>query len=333
MEQKDFDIYEILKGIPAGTPLYSPLCGNVEFTFVEADKEKAEAIWTDDKNGEYAFDKNGRWMKEGEVLLFPSKEMRDWSKFFKKGDVLEFVGDKKVQGTCTFEKFEDETKTSFLGRYVKENECLCTRPMTFVTVDWVKNDDPAEYIRFVEERLGGKLNLETLEIEKKPAFEIGKLYVFNEEDEDGNITVIGKLIGKDESNGTLTFGTQYEIETENFVTDQTFDLNTSIHKELREATENEAELFSKHYSIWQEKEKKAKSKCSFKPFDKVLVRSGREFNWYPALFVRERGENYAKRVIALPIHIGTAAEFSSCIPFEGNEHLAFTDEDFVELPF
>ena len=334
MEQKDFDIYEILKGMPDGTPLYSPLCGNVEFNSVAEDKDKAEAIWTLDKNGEYAFDKNGRWMKGGEVLLFPSKEMRDWSKFFKKGDVLEYVGDENAQGTCTFEKFEDETKKRFIGRFVKEKEVLNpNRSVTFLTVDWVKNDDPAEYIRFVEERLGGKLNLETLEIEKKPAFEIGKLYVFDEQDEDGNITVIGKLIGKDESNGTLTFGTQYEIETENFVTDQTFDLNTSIHKELREATENEEELFSKHYSIWQENEKKAKSKCSFKPFDKVLVRSGREFNWYPALFVRERGENYAKRVIALPIHIGTAAEFSSCIPFEGNEHLAFTDEDFVELPF
>ena len=122
MEQKDFDIYEILKGMPDGTPLYSPLCGNVEFNSVEEDKDKAEAIWTLDKNGEYAFDKNGRWMKGGEVLLFPSKEMGDWSKFFKKGDVLEFVGDKKVQGTCTFEKFEDETKTRFIGRYVKENE-------------------------------------------------------------------------------------------------------------------------------------------------------------------------------------------------------------------
>ena len=333
MEQKDFDIYEILKGMPDGTPLYSPLCGNVEFNSVAEDKDKAEAIWTLDKNGEYAFDKNGRWMKGGEVLLFPSKEMRDWSKFFKKGDVLEFAGDENVHVTCTFEKYEDETKMKFLGVYLKEKECIYTSHGTFRTADWVKNDDPAEYIRFVEERLGGKLNLETLEIEKKPAFEIGKLYVFDDEDEYGNITVIGKLIGKDESNGTLTFGTQYEIETENFVTDQTFDLNTSIHKELREATENEEELFSKHYSIWQENEKKAKSKCSFKPFDKVLVRSGREFNWYPALFVRERGENYAKRVIALPIHIGTAAEFSSCIPFEGNEHLAFTDEDFVELPF
>lgn len=332
MEQKDIDIYEILKGVPAGTPLYSPLCGNVEFTFVEADKEKAEAIWTEDKNGEYAFDKNGRWMKGGEVMLFPSKEMRDWSKFFKKGDVLEFAGDENVHGTCTFEKFEDETKMKFLGVYLKEKECIYTSHWTFRTADWVKNDDPAEYIRFVEERLGGKLNRETLEIEK-PSLEIGKLYVFDEQDEDGNITVIGKLIGKDESKGTLTFGTQYEIETENFVTDQTFDINISLHKELREATENEVELFEKHYSIWQEKEKKAKEHPVFKPFDKVLVRSGREFNWYPALFVRDRGENSAKRYIALPIHIGTAADFTSCIPFEGHENIAFRDYDIENLPF
>ena len=332
MEQKDFDIYEILKGMPGGTPLYSPLCGNVEFTYVEADKEKAEAIWTLDKNGEYAFDKNGRWMKGGEVLHFPSKEMRYWSKFFKNGDVLEFVGHENDQGTCTFEKFEDETKTRFIGRYVKENECLCTRPMTFVTVDWVKNDDPAEYIRFVEERLGGKLNLETLEIEKKPAFEIGKLYFFDEQDEDENITVIGKLIGKDESKGWLTFGTQYEIETEKFVTDQTFHLNTSLHKELREATELEVEIFNKHYDIWK-KEKEAKEQPAFKPFDKVLVRSGDNFKWIPAFFVRDRGEDFSARFNALPINIGTAADFSHCIPYEGHENIAFTDYDIENLPF
>ena len=324
MEQKDLDIYEILKGMPDGTPLYSPLCGNVEFNSVAEDKDKAEAIWTLDKNGEYAFDKNGRWMKGGEVLLFPSKEMRDWSKFFKKGDVLEFVGDKKVQGTCTFEKFEDETKMKFLGVYLKEKECIYTSHGTFRTANWVKSDDPAEYIRFVEERLGGKLNLETLEIEKKPAFEIGKLYVFNEEDEDGDVTVIGKLIGKDESDDTLTFGTQYEIETENFVTDQTFYLNTSLHKELREATENEAELFNKHYAIWK-KEKKAKSKFSFKPFDKVLVRSGDNFKWIPAFFVRDRGEDFSARFNALPIKIGTAGDCSHCVPYDGHENIVFSD--------
>ena len=329
MEQKDIDIYEILKGMPDGTPLYTPMCGNVEFTSVEADKEKMEAVWTEDKNGEYSYNKNGRWMEGGEVLLFPSKEMRDWSKFFKKGDVLEFVGDEKLQGTCTFDKYEDETKTRFLGRFVKEKEVLNpNRSATFRTVDWVKSDDPAGYIRFVEERLGGKLNTETMEIEKpeKIAFEIGNLYVFNEEDEDGNVTVIGELIGKYESEDTLRFGNQYEFENENFVTDQAFDLRISLHKELREATENEVELFNKHYSILTEKEKEAMAQPDFKPFDKVLVRSGKRCEWLPAFFVRDRGEDFAWRYNALLIHSGHAGDFFSCIPFDGNEHLAFTLE-------
>ena len=331
MEQKDFDIYDILKGMPDGTPLYTPLCGNVEFTSVAADKEKAEAIWTEDKNGEYAFDKNGKWMKGGEVLLFPSNEMRDWSKFFKKGDVLVFQG-VAMLGICIFEKYEDETLVRFRCRHVSKNGNLYSRQTSFETEDWVKSENPDSYIKFVEDRLGGKLNLETLEIEK-PAFEIGKLYVFDEQDEDGNITVIGKLIGKDESKGTLTFGTQYEIETENFVTDQTFDLNTSLHKELREATENEVELFNKHYSIWKEKEKKAKEQPDFKPFDKVLVRSGNNCSWLPAFFVRDRGEDFAWRFNVLPIHSGHAGDFASCIPFEGHENIAFTSYDIENLPF
>lgn len=335
MEQKDIDIYEILNDVECGTELYTPMCGNVELRYLQDNKEAAEAIITNTNDGsEYTFNKNGKYVEEGEVLLFPSKEMRDWSKFFKKGDVLEFVGDKGVQGTCTFEKFEDETKTRFLGRYVKEKECLYyKRASSFRTADWVKSDDPAGYIRFVEERLNGNLNRETLEIEKKPAFEIGKLYVFDEQDEDGNITVIGILIGTNEGKGTLTFGKQYEIETEKFVTDQTFDLNISLHKELREATENEAELFNKHYSIWEKKEKEAMEQSDFKVFDKVLVRCGNNCNWLPAFFVRDRGEDFARRFNVLPIHSGHAGDFAFCIPFEGNEHLAFTSKDFEDLPF
>lgn len=335
MEQKDFDIYEILKGMQEkGISLYTPLCGNVTFTCVETNKEAGEAIWTEDKNGEYSFDKNGRWMKDGEVLLFPSKEMRDWSKFFKKGDVLEFAGDKEAQGTCTFEKFEDETKTRFLGRFLKEKECLYyKRASTLRTVDWVKSDDPAGYIRFVEERLGGKLNRETLEIEKpkKPAFEIGKLYVFNEEDEDGDVTVIGKFIGKNESDGTLVFGKQYEIETEHFIANETFYLNISLHDELREATENEAELFNKHYSIWEKKEKEAVEQPDFKTFDKVLVSIGSGFKWRPALFIRDHGENSTNRYNALPLYSGKPADFEHCIPYEGHENIAFADYDSEDL--
>lgn len=337
MEQKDFDIYEILKGMPDGTPLYSPLCGNVELTSVAADKEKAEAIWTEDKNGEYAFDKNGRWMKGGEVLLFPSKEMRDWSKFFKKGDVLEYKKENN-QATCIFDSYEDNTtKLHFTGLYTLTKGKIWDTPTSWDVFDWVKSDNPAAYIKTIEERLGGKLNRETLEIEKteKLTFEIGKLYVFNEDDEDGELAIIGKLIDKNESEDTLTFGKQYDIENDRFVTDQALDLRISVHWELREATQLEAEIFNKHCALWekQAKEQAAKGQPDFKTFDKVLVRNRGDQKWLPAFFVRDRGEETGWRYNVLPIHSGRSADFISCIPFEGHENIAFTDYDIENLPF
>lgn len=335
MEQKDIDIYEILKNEEYGTELYTPKCGRVWHSGMANDKDSAKAIWTEDEAGrEHFFDKNGKIYKEGEVLLFPSKEMRDWSKFFKKGDVLEYVGDKKLQGTCTFEKYEDETKKRFFGIFVKENGVLDPNlSANFRTVDWVKKYDPTGYIRFVEERLGGKLNRKTLEIEKtqpaKPTFEVGKLYVFHERDEDGELTIIGKLIDKNESEDTLTFGNQYEIENEKFVTDQAFDLRISVNTELREATEGECCTFQEAYDLWE----KSKEQPDFKTFDKVLVRVGSGFKWFPALFIRDRGESFTNRYNVLPLHTGKPADFFSCIPFEGHENIAFTSYDIEDLPF
>ena len=336
MGQKDMDIYEILKGVPVGTKLYTPMCGKVAFTYLASSKE---TIGTKDKYGPRYFDKNGRWMEGGEVMLFPSDKMRDWSKFaWKKGDVL-VSEDGAVH--IIFEKFTDDTYTIFAGKYYYRKagkkgysylrECNNASTECFAA----ETEDAAKtYIGFIEKRLGGKLNRETLEVEKpkkKPVFELGKLYVFNENDEDGELTIIGKLIGKNESEDTLTFGNQYEIENEKFVTDQAFDLRISVHEELREATEDEAITFKEAYTQWVEKEKKAmkaKEQPVFKTFDKVLVRNGERYKWLPALFVRDRGENSARRYTALPIHIGTAADFASCIPFEGCEHLAFTSDPF-----
>ena len=339
MEQKDFDIYEILKGKTEGTSLYTPMCGKVEFRYLQGNKEAAEAIITNTNNGaEYTFDKNGKYVEEGEVLLFPSDKMRDWSKFaWKKGDVL-VSEDGSVH--IIFEKFTDDTYTIFAGKhyYAKSGiapyyERVCSNAITEVFT--LETEDAAKtYIGFIEKRLGGKLNRETLEIEK-PAFEIGKLYVFNEQDEDGELTIIGKLIGKNESEDTLSFGNQYEIENEKFVTDQAFDLRISVHDELREATEDEVVKFQEACTLWEEKrkEKKSKEQPCFKTFDKVLVRSRKKSNWIPALFVRDRGENYASRYTVLPIHSGIGADFVHCIPYEGNENIAFTDYDVENLPF
>lgn len=337
MEHKDFDIYEILKGVPVGTKLYTPMCGKVGFAYLATNKEAGEAIWTTDKNGEYTYNKNGRWMEGGEVMLFPSDKMRDWSKFaWKKGDVL-VNKDRDVY--VIFERFVDDAYCSFVGKYYlwKENndtDQFCKNER-LLTSDFQKagKDSAQTYISTIEERLGGKLNRETLEIEKpaKPVFELGNLYVFNEQDEDGELTIIGKLIGKNESEDTPTFGNQYEIENEKFVTDQAFDLRISVHEELREATEDEAITFKEAYNQWVEEEKKAmkaKEQSPFKPFDKVLVRNGERYKWLPAFFVRDRGESFAWRYKVLPIHCGKVADFASCIQYEGNEHLAFTSDPF-----
>lgn len=339
MKQKDFDIYEILKGVPVGTKLYTPMCGKVGFAYLATNKEAGEAIWTTDKNGEYTYNKNGRWMEGGEVMLFPSDKMRDWSKFaWKKGDVL-VTEDGNAH--IIFEKFTDDTYTIFAGKYyyckngakgytyLRECDNAITEEFTLEAEDAANT-----YISNIEKRLGGKLNRETLEIEKpeKPVFELGNLYVFNEEDEDGELTIIGKLIGKNESEDTLTFGNQYEIENEKFVTDQAFDLRISVHDELREATENEVELFNKHYDIWKNG-KEEREQPAFKTFDKVLVRDGGEYEWLPALFVRDRGEGANYRYKVLSLRSGKPAEFACCIPYEGNESIIFTDHNIDNLPF
>lgn len=426
MEQKDIDIFEILKNEEYGTELYTPICGKVWHSGMANDKDIAKAIWTEDEAGrEHFFDKNGKIYKEGEILLFPSKEMRDWSKLFKKGDVL-VHRDANIH--VIFEGFKDNRYTRFKGKHYLWKECFedyskeVSEMITF-TFRKASDDETQTYINTLEKHFGGKLNRETLEIEKphpefkdgdivalvvrkcthiaifqsrqeayigfhavlcqndellleepfredvgdielrlatdsekqqlfdalakegkrwdsekkqivslKPAFEIGKLYVFHERDEDGELAIIGELIDKNESEDTLTFGNQYEIENEKFVTDQAFDLRISVNTELREATENEVELFNKHYAIWK-KEKEAKEQPDFKTFDKVLVRDGKEYEWLPALFVRDRGEGANYRYKVLSLRSGKPAEFACCIPYEGNENIIFTDHNIDNLPF
>nr|DAO64736.1 MAG TPA: hypothetical protein [Caudoviricetes sp.] len=337
MKQKDIDIYEILKDEEYGTELYTPKCGRVWHSGMANDKDSAKAIWTEDEAGrEHFFYKNGKIYKEGEILLFPSKEMRDWSKFFKKGDVL------VSEDGCVhiiFEKFVDYTYTKFIGKHYFDGDDKLG--YSYISGRYTANtkqfrieegDAVQTYIKTIEEKSGGKLNRETLEIEKpeKLTFEIGKLYVFDEEDEDGKVTVIGKLIGKEE--GELTIGNQYEIENEKFVTDEAFFLNISLHKELREATEGEILMFQKACTLW-EKEKQAKEQPAFKPFDKVLVRCNKKYKWLPAFFVRDRGDEYAWRYKVLCIHSGKPADFAYCIPFEGHENIACTNYDIENLPF
>lgn len=76
------NILEILKNVPIGTKLYSPLCGEV--TLHEIDEKAEYPISVSDNGGHILFTEDGKYFTdcpEAECLLFPSKENRDWNTF------------------------------------------------------------------------------------------------------------------------------------------------------------------------------------------------------------------------------------------------------------
>ena len=87
------NIAEILKNAPKGTKLYSPIIGECELEAVYLNS--CYPIKTTTKLGAYSFTSEGLLYKEesnGECMLFPSRENRDWNNFyicpFKKGDFI-----------------------------------------------------------------------------------------------------------------------------------------------------------------------------------------------------------------------------------------------------
>lgn len=81
---ENLNLVEILKDCPEGTKLYSPIIGEVEFKRI---KYCEYPIVTRCKNGNriLSFTKEGLFFPEGVqgecIMLFPSKNQRDWSKF------------------------------------------------------------------------------------------------------------------------------------------------------------------------------------------------------------------------------------------------------------
>ena len=174
MEEK-INISAILKDKPNGLRLYSPIFGECTFCCVHEDTND---ICVKKHNGvKDFFNSKGLYYNTGEVMLFPSKEMRDWAKFsWKKGDVL-VSNDGKIE--VIFEKFNSDTYQSFTGKHqldsLDENLYYQDGGVHPTAIFNIETEDAAQtYIKTIEEKLDGKLNLESLEIEKtQPEFKDG----------------------------------------------------------------------------------------------------------------------------------------------------------------
>lgn len=112
---KEINIAKILKDMPKGTKLWSPLLGEVELDSVKYDNKTYPIFVQGTDRLAYVFTQYGRYytIEGAEMLLFPSKDMRDWSKFFKEGDVLENTTDNVFPKYVIFKKFVDDKYTTF----------------------------------------------------------------------------------------------------------------------------------------------------------------------------------------------------------------------------
>lgn len=311
----------ILKDKPKGTKLYTILSdsecflNDVSEDSIYIDIDNRERFWCLSTYGSTHSFPNGC------VLLFPSREMRDWSKFaWKKGDLL--VNSCGFQ--CIFKEWASDDYTKFNGCYSNSRDGYedVSNAKT-AKFDKLDNNTAYGYIREIERKLGGKLNLETLAIEKtQPEFKIGDILFVKYNNR--NIIFILSNINRKFYNHRVRLDSNKVIIN---YSDSHFQ-NEGIEF-IRYATEGEKQqLFdalAKEGKRWDSEKKQIvdlKPKCEFKPFDKVLGRNEKDDVWEAELFSHYREESqYPFRCI------GFSRKY--CIPYnEETAHLLGTTDEW-----
>ena len=321
MEEK-INIAAILNDKPNGIRLYSPIFGECAFCYV---REDTNDICVKKRNGviEY-FNYEGLYFAIGEVMLFPSKEMRNWSKFaWKKGDVLV---NKDGNAHVIFEGFDDDTYETFNGNnYLWKNEgitmCFGEYEDELPTSDFSKanQEDAQKYIHQIEKRLGYKLNFETLKIEKQPEFKDGDIVCISGM---GYLAYgIVKII--DNSSKKLEYYVLDDMSTLKFEDWLSFE-----DKQIQPITETQQiilfDALAKEGKAWDSEHKMIvdfKPKFDeLKPFDKVVVRCSEADRWSIDFFSYKVHNGY--------ICTGDAW-FGYCLPYnDETAHLLGTTDDW-----
>lgn len=313
------NVAEILKDKSQGTKLYD-LLRNID---VELDKVHTtdvgtyiECTSTNEVGSTLLFDysKLGTekcWL-EGLRILLPSKNMRDWGKFaWKKGDVL--INSCGFQ--CIFKEWASDDYTKFNGCYSNSRDGYeDVSNAETAKFDKLDNNIAYGYVREIERKLGGILNLETLDIEKaQPEFKDGDILCVIESSNNYHYILIYE--GQDDEH-IYRYVTM--LENNSLIIEKGSCFTKPKDYSMRYATEEEKQqLFdalAKKDKAWDAEKKMIvdlKKKVELKPFDKVVVRCSEADRWSIDFFSYKAPNGY--------ICTGDAW-FGYCLPY--NEETA-----------
>lgn len=170
MENNKINIAEKLKNCPKGTKLYSSLFGKVELLSVDDDCDFPITVRTDEKKEKACFTKEGCYhscYSDAECVLFPSSKMRDWSKFFKRGDVVYIKEANNVTDYAIFDSWKNDDYTEFNASIFYSNKSGFAERKECTVKLYTKANDilKARLITFIERHYNGKYNPDTLQVE------------------------------------------------------------------------------------------------------------------------------------------------------------------------
>lgn len=330
METK-INITTILKDKPKCTKLYSTVHGTCTFETITDEIFKINFCTSKfglTQTGECVLIKFGNMFDGGECVVFPSKEMRDWSKFaWKKGDVL--INSCGFQ--CIFKEWASDDYTKFNGCY------SCSRDgyedvSNAETAKFAKLDHNIAYgyVREIERKLGGKLNLETLEIERQPEFQDGDI-AFADYGNRQDVFIVSGITGLSEG-----YSSFISLDLSSLTLSMGY--RTCFFKKdlckLRFATDSEKkQLFSaleKESKAWDAENKMVvdlKPKVELKPFDKVLCRNSKDDTWEADFFARLTRKEIDYTQSGKYLCVGDLWMY--CIPYnEETAHLLGTTDEW-----
>lgn len=315
---KEINIAEILKDKPQGTKLYDLLYNvDVELDTIST-TDTETVVWCTNETDNNTTCHRGysefgtvRGCPDGLQILLPSKSMRDWSKLaWKIGDLLT----NECGFQCIFKEWASDDYTKFNGCYSNSRDgyedVLNTETAKFEKLD---DNIAHDYIKEIERKLGGKLNLETLEIEKQPEFKDGDILSIQEDEEYYHTILIFKggadvYVYFDCFHRVLTYGTKVDGNEKSI-----------YHLATEEEKQQLFTALAKEGKAWDAEKKEVvdlKPKWTPKPFDKIVAFEEMSKEWVCDMF-SHYSKNYEDKEVI--VTLGGCTYFKA-LPF--NEETA-----------
>ena len=287
MKQK-INIGNILKSYPKETELYSPICGkcyleNVNPNYIE--------VVTPTGQG-FSFNYDGTYCVLGEIMLFPSKENKNWSK----------ITQKICDDDVVVAEDEDSTQMFIVQNCICPNEAKCYIGYEFET-DTIYNAGNWSFDRIATEE------------EKQKLFDAIKShgYVWNDEPKNLEKEIQPKFKVGDEIVKRNSITNSWIVSS---VSSEYYGLKLPDGIGVLPVSEQDDwELVPDKFDI-----------TTLKPFEsKVLVRDTVKETWKPDFFGCLYDSNDC------PYMVVGGIRWKYCIPYEGNEHLLNKTEDCNEF--